>query len=52
MVQYTAAIQLADEKGTDLILATDPDTDRAGAAVKNENGEYILLNGNQMHLAS
>ncbi|HHT92241.1 MAG TPA: phospho-sugar mutase [Clostridiaceae bacterium] len=45
---YELAIKLADEKGADLILATDPDADRAGAAVKNENGEYILLNGNQI----
>ena len=45
---YELAIQLAEEKGADLILATDPDADRTGAAVKNENGEYVLLNGNQI----
>lgn len=49
MEQFTSlAIKLADEKGADLILATDPDADRTGAAVKSKDGEYILLNGNQI----
>lgn len=34
--------------GADVIFATDPDADRVGAAVKNANGEYQLLNGNQI----
>ncbi len=31
----------------DLLLATDPDCDRVGIAVKNEEGEYVLLSGNE-----
>ena len=34
--------------GADVIIATDPDADRVGAAVKNSKGEYQLLNGNQI----
>ncbi len=34
--------------GADVIIATDPDADRVGAAVKNAQGEYQLLNGNQI----
>ena len=31
----------------DLVLATDPDSDRIGVALRNKQGEYVLLNGNQ-----
>ncbi|MCR4849324.1 MAG: phospho-sugar mutase [Bacteroidales bacterium] len=41
------AVKKAQEINADLVLATDPDADRVGVAVKNENGEFILLNGNQ-----
>ena len=41
------ALKKAQEIDADLILATDPDADRIAAAVKNLEGEYILLNGNQ-----
>ncbi len=45
------ALTLALEKGksidADLILATDPDADRVGIAVKDNKGEFVLLNGNQ-----
>ena len=41
------AVKKAQEIDADLVLATDPDADRVGVAVKNENGEFILLNGNQ-----
>ena len=41
------AIAKADEIGADLVLATDPDADRVGIAIRNDNGEMILLNGNQ-----
>lgn len=41
------ALAQGEEKGADLILATDPDADRVGIAVKNTNNEYQLLNGNQ-----
>ena len=41
------AVKKAQEINADLVLATDPDADRVGVAVKNEQGEFILLNGNQ-----
>ena len=41
------ALDLAAKEKADLVLATDPDADRIGVAIPNENGEYILLNGNQ-----
>lgn len=41
------AIEFADEKGAELVLATDPDCDRIGVAIKAD-GKYVLVNGNQM----
>ncbi|MBI4645120.1 MAG: phospho-sugar mutase [Bacteroidia bacterium] len=41
------AIERAKQVDAELVLATDPDADRVGIAVKNNKGEYILLNGNQ-----
>jgi len=41
------AVERAVETGADLVMASDPDGDRIGAAVRNENGEFVLLNGNQ-----
>ncbi len=41
------AIDLAAKEGADLVLATDPDADRIGVALRNKKGEYVLLNGNQ-----
>lgn len=43
----TLALKKAAEIDADLVLATDPDADRVGIAVKNNNNEFILLNGNQ-----
>ena len=43
----TLALKKAQEVDADLVLATDPDADRVGIAVKNTNNEFILLNGNQ-----
>jgi phosphoglucomutase len=43
----TLAMQKAEEIDGDLVLATDPDSDRVGIAVKNLKGEFVLLNGNQ-----
>ena len=43
----TLAIQKATQIDADLVLATDPDADRVGIAVKNTDGEFVLLNGNQ-----
>lgn len=41
------AIEKAKESGAELVMATDPDGDRIGIAVKDEQGEFVLLNGNQ-----
>ena len=41
------AIKKAVESNAELVMATDPDADRLGLAVKNRKGEFILLNGNQ-----
>jgi len=41
------AIKQAEEINADLVLATDPDADRVGIAIKNNNNKFILLNGNQ-----
>lgn len=41
------ALDLAQSESADLVLATDPDADRIGIAIRNDKGEYILLNGNQ-----
>ena len=41
------AIELARKEGAELVLATDPDSDRIGIAVLDDRGEYVLLNGNQ-----
>ena len=41
------AIKLANEKGSDLAIGTDPDADRLGVAARDKNGKLTLLNGNQ-----
>ena len=41
------AIKKAYETGAELVMATDPDADRIGIAVRNKKGEFVLLNGNQ-----
>jgi len=41
------AVELAKKENADLVLATDPDADRTGVAVKTADGEYRLLNGNE-----
>ncbi len=43
----TLALAKAKNIDADLVLATDPDADRVGIAIKNDVGEFILLNGNQ-----
>ena len=42
------AVALAESNGADLVLATDPDADRMGCAVKNRAGKLELLTGNQI----
>ncbi|MBP5675944.1 MAG: phospho-sugar mutase [Bacteroidales bacterium] len=41
------ALAKADETGADLVLATDPDADRLGIAVRNDQGKMVQLTGNQ-----
>lgn len=41
------AIEKAVQTGAELVMATDPDADRIGIAVRNKKNEFILLNGNQ-----
>ena len=41
------AMQLAEKIQADIVIGTDPDCDRLGIAVRNENGEMTILNGNQ-----
>ena len=49
--EESATLQMATDKakevGAELVLATDPDADRVGIAIKNDKGELILMNGNQ-----
>ena len=42
------AIAKAKEVDADLILASDPDADRIGCVLRDDNGEYVLINGNQI----
>ena len=44
---FEMAIELGNRVEADLLIATDPDADRLGIAVKNEAGEYVVLTGNQ-----
>lgn len=44
---FNIAIEMAKESNADLIIGTDPDCDRVGIVVRDNNGEYIVLNGNQ-----
>ncbi|REK66517.1 MAG: phosphoglucomutase [Cohnella sp.] len=44
---FTLAIELAEKIGADIIIGTDPDSDRMGAVVKNKEGRFEVLTGNQ-----
>lgn len=44
------AIKRAIETDADIVMATDPDSDRIGTAIRNDKGEFILVNGNQTFL--
>nr|WP_315211518.1 phospho-sugar mutase [uncultured Flavobacterium sp.] len=43
----TMALALADKTNSDIVIGTDPDCDRLGIAVRNNDGKMTLLNGNQ-----
>lgn len=45
---FEYAIKLGEQEGADLLIATDPDADRLGAAVRLPSGEYQVLTGNQI----
>jgi phosphoglucomutase len=44
------AIKRAIETNADIVMATDPDSDRIGTAIRDDKGEFILVNGNQTFL--
>ncbi|MCO7176877.1 phospho-sugar mutase [Sporolactobacillus kofuensis] len=44
---FKIAIDYGKKLNADLLIGTDPDSDRLGVAVKNEQGEYVVLTGNQ-----
>ncbi|NMD72006.1 phospho-sugar mutase [Bacillus sp. DNRA2] len=44
---FELAIKEGEKIGADLLIATDPDADRLGIAVKNPEGDYVVLTGNQ-----
>ncbi|MEG1613404.1 MAG: phospho-sugar mutase [Clostridia bacterium] len=41
------AVELAEKIGSNIVIGTDPDCDRMGIAVRDDNGRFILLNGNE-----
>ncbi|MBO0456793.1 phospho-sugar mutase [Enterococcus hulanensis] len=45
---FEYAIKLGEQEGADLLIATDPDADRLGAAVRLPDGRYQVLTGNQI----
>ena len=45
---FYLAVDLAKKVDSDLIIGTDPDSDRVGTMVRDENGEYVTITGNQM----
>ena len=45
---FALALKLAKQKGADLVIASDPDCDRLGCAVKDKKGDYQFLTGNQI----
>lgn len=45
---FTLAIKQGIETGADVLIGTDPDADRVGVAVKNDEGDFVVLTGNQV----
>ena len=45
---FYLAVDLAKKVDSDLIIGTDPDSDRVGTMVRNEEGDYVTITGNQM----
>jgi phosphoglucomutase len=44
---FELALKVAEREGADILIGTDPDCDRMGAAVRNPDGQFVLLTGNQ-----
>ena len=45
---FYLAVDLAKKVGSDLIIGTDPDSDRIGTMVRNAEGDYVTITGNQL----
>ncbi len=45
---FGEGIEIANSVGSDLIIATDPDSDRVGVMAREKNGEFVTISGNQM----
>ena len=45
---FTLGIEIADKVGSDLVIATDPDSDRVGVMARGEGGKFVTISGNQM----
>ena len=45
---FKLGIDIANKVGSDLVIATDPDSDRVGVMTRTENGEFATISGNQM----
>ncbi len=45
---FKEGIEIADRVGSDIIIATDPDSDRVGVMTRNKSGEFVTISGNQM----
>ncbi|MBQ8289543.1 MAG: phospho-sugar mutase [Clostridia bacterium] len=45
---FTLGIEIADKVGSDLVIATDPDSDRVGVMARGEGGQFVTISGNQM----
>ena len=45
---FTDGIEIANRVGSDLVIATDPDSDRVGVMTRTKSGEFVTISGNQM----
>jgi len=45
---FVKGIAIADEVGSDLVIATDPDSDRVGVMARGKDGSFVTISGNQM----
>ncbi len=45
---FSIAIEMAKKQGVDLIIGTDPDSDRCGIVLRDSEGDYVTLSGNQV----